>query len=154
MKPRTIVLAVIAILALAVLAAELPEGAIQIHARDIVWQEAQPPLPKGAKRAILEGDPTGKSCPAATTCLYTMRLDLPAGAMLPPHWHPKAERGTVISGLVQVGFGDTFDDKALHSFGPGDYYVNPPNSHHFVRFAKNTIVQITGEAPWEAHLVK
>lgn len=135
--------AVLFALALITLAAAPPPDAIQVHAKDIVWKDGPPAL-KGSKSAVLEGDPKAAG-------LYTMRLRIPAGSKLPPHWHPRAERAVVLSGQVEIGFGDVWDDKAMHVFGPGDFYVTPPNSHHFVRFSKETVVQLTGEGPWEVH---
>ena len=83
--------------------------------------------------AVLEGDPKKEG-------IFTMRLRMPAGAKVPPHWHPRPERVTILSGDVRVGFGDAWDDGALHAFHAGDFYVNPAMSHHFVFFAKDVLV--------------
>ncbi len=139
---RTALLAA-ALLVVVVFAAELPPGTIQVDASKLVWTNGPPALP-GSKSAVLEGDPK-------TTGMFTMRLRMPAGTRVPPHWHPRPERVTILSGVVQVGFGDTWDDRALHSFHAGDFYVNPPNSHHFVKFAEESVIQITGDGPWELH---
>jgi quercetin dioxygenase-like cupin family protein len=110
-----------ALLAAALLAliafAEAPSGAIQIDAKTIVWKDGPPSLAKGTKSAVLEGDPKSAG-------IFTMRLRVPAGAHIPPHWHPRAERVTILSGHVQVGFGDKWDHAALRSFHAGDFYVN------------------------------
>lgn len=83
-----------------------------------------------------------------------MRLEVPAGSRIPPHTHPRPERVTVLSGGVGVGFGERVDEAALTVFHGGDYYVNPPRVPHFVVFREASIVQITGEGPWELTLVK
>jgi hypothetical protein len=56
------------------------------------------PGPPGAKMAVLEGDPTKEG-------IFTMRLLLPDGYGVAPHWHPKVERLTIISGTLNLGTG-------------------------------------------------
>ncbi len=134
-------------LALFALAAAPPPEAIQVKAAAIVWKDGPPSLPKGTKMAVLEGDPKKPG-------IFTMRLRVPAGSKIMPHWHPRPERVTVLSGQVKVGFGDTWNDADMHSFGAGDFYVNPAESHHFVAFPRTSIIQITGEGPWELNLLE
>jgi hypothetical protein len=57
----------------------------------------------------------------------------------------------VISGAVVVGFGDRFDEKSGTRFVAGSYYVNPAQSHHFVWFAEDAVLQVTGVGPWQLH---
>lgn len=123
-----------------------PDGTIQVDAKAIVWKDGPASLPKGTKMAILEGNPRKEG-------IFTMRLRIPAGAKVPPHWHPRPERVTILSGDVRTGFGDQWDDSAMHAFHAGDFYVNPPLSHHFVLFAEESVIQITSEGPWELTLV-
>ena len=120
---------------------------IQVNAAAIVWNDGPPSMPKGTKIAVLEGDPKQAG-------MFTIRLRVPAGSKVLPHWHPRAERVTVLSGVVKVGFGDTWNDAAMRAFGAGDFYVNPPESRHFVGFPRTAVIQITGEGPWELNLVK
>ncbi len=103
----------------------LPPGAIQIQGDSAAWVDAPPTLPAGTKMMLLEGDPRSEG-------LFTMRLRVPAGARLQPHSHPQDERVTIFSGLVRVGFGETFDGSRMTSFGPGSFYVNPAGSQHYV----------------------
>jgi hypothetical protein len=123
-----------------------PPGAIQVHAAAIVWNDGPPSLPKGTKVAVLEGDPKQAGA-------FTMRLRVPAGSKILPHWHPRPERVTVLSGVVKVGFGDSWNDAAMREFRAGDFYLNPPESHHFVAFPRTAVIQITGEGPWVLNLV-
>src|SRR5437762_11160139 len=123
------------------LAAAPPPGTIQVDAAKIVWKDGPSTLPKGTKVAVLEGDPKQPG-------IFTMRLRIPAGSKVIPHWHPRPERVTVLSGKVAVGFGDTWNDKEMHGFNPGDFYVNPAESHHYVWFPRTSVIQITGEGPW------
>jgi len=50
---------------------------------------------------------------------FTMRLLLPDGFKIQPHWHPKVEHVTVISGTFNVGMGDKFDQTAIRKCLPG-----------------------------------
>ena len=113
---------------------------------EIGWSDAPPSLPKGTKVAILEGDPRAAG-------VFTMRLLVPAGSTVAPHWHPRAERVTVISGRAEVGFGDVVDRTKVKSFTAGGFYVNPPNSHHYLYFPEESILQLTCEGPWELNYV-
>lgn len=125
-----------------------PQGKpIQWTSAGMTWRPAPPSLPAGARTAVLEGDPKAPG-------IFTMRIEVPEGARLPPHTHPRPERVTVLSGAVGVGFGKKFDDAGLTVFHSGDYYVNPPGVAHFVAFAEKSVVQITGEGPWELNLVE
>jgi len=135
------------LLTLPLAAAEPPAGTIQVHAKTLVWHDTKPPLPTGTKIAVLEGDPK-------QTGMFTIRLQIPAGAKLPPHFHPVPERVTVISGEVHVGFGDDASMLGAARFVAGDFYVNPAAVHHFVFFPKTTVIQITGEGPWTVTPVK
>lgn len=122
----------------------VPEGTIQVA--KVTWLDGPPTMPKGAKIAVLEGNQTQAG-------MFTIRLKMPAGSQVPPHWHPRPERVTILSGEARVGFGDKVS-KDVTSFGPGAFYVNPPLSHHFVLFPKETVIQITGEGPWEVHRIE
>ncbi len=58
------------------------------------WGDAPPSLQKGAKIAVLEGDPSKKG-------IFVLRLRMPDGYQIAPHWHPTRERITVLSGTFQ-----------------------------------------------------
>jgi mannose-6-phosphate isomerase-like protein (cupin superfamily) len=107
----------------------------------LTWGPAPAILPAGAQLAVLEGDPM-KAGP------FTMRLSMPAGYRLPPHFHQVDEHVTVISGAFQVGMGDTFDESKLTTLPPGTFGVIPPGMHHFARADKATVVQLHGVGPW------
>jgi quercetin dioxygenase-like cupin family protein len=103
-------------------------------------------MPAGTKLMVLEGNPAAEG-------FFTVRLKIPAGTVLPPHWHPRHERVTVLSGSIRVGFGDVIAEPATTTFKAGSFYVNPPESHHYVIFPEETVMQLTGVGPWELHLV-
>jgi quercetin dioxygenase-like cupin family protein len=112
-----------------------PAGGIQ-------WGAPPPFLPAGAKFTVLQGDP-GK------TGVYTIRLDMPAGYTIPPHFHPLDEHVTVISGKLALGMGDAVDMKAASVLAPGGFTTAPAKAHHFAVAKVHTVVQVHGEGPFE-----
>jgi hypothetical protein len=107
----------------------------------IVWGPAPPFLPPGAQLAVLEGDPM------ATTGDYTIRLKVPDGYRIAPHWHPKRENVTVIAGTLKVGMGDSFDASKMMSFPAGSFAYLDPSMHHYAMASGDTIIQIHGMSP-------
>ena len=99
-KMKAISLGVIILGALA--GPAMPQGTSDkesfVNPKDIKWGDAPPSLPKGAKIAVLQGDP-GKPGP------FVIRLMVPAGYKLAPHWHSQDESLTVISGTLYFGLG-------------------------------------------------
>ncbi len=109
----------------------------------IQWEPVPPFIPAGAQLAVLEGDPM------AATGDYTVRLKMPDGYRIPPHWHPKRENVTVISGTLQVGMGDTFEVTKMMSFPAGSFAYLDPSMHHYVMASGDTVLQIHGMSPVE-----
>lgn len=107
-----------------------------------MWGDAPPVLSKGAKLAVLQGDP-GKAEP------YTVRLSMPAGYRIAPHYHTQAENVTVISGTLMVGMGDIFDTKTMKTYKPGGFISIPGSVHHFAMAKSPTVVQIHGAGPFD-----
>ena len=116
--------------------------AAAIHRPDgLVWRDGPPSLPRGAKIAVLEGDPS-KPGP------FVFRVKVPDGYRIPPHTHPKPERVTVISGTFHLGMGDTFDKTKGQELPAGTYGMWPPGMKHFVWVQGETVVQFHGDGPW------
>ena len=124
---------------------KFPEGSVQhvVRADATPWQPCPPSLPGECTMAVLEGNPGGED-------LFTVRFRIEGEFLLPPHWHPKDERVTVISGTVAVAFGADARREDATEFGPGDYYVNARNAVHTVWVTGPTVIQITGIGPWKA----
>ncbi len=108
---------------------------------DLKWSDAPPVLPRGAKVAVLEGDPS-KEGP------FVMRVRLPDGYKIPPHTHPKPERVTVISGTFCVGMGARFDETKGKEMPAGSYGTWPAGMTHFVWARGETVIQLHGMGPW------
>lgn len=104
-------------------------------------------VPAGAQLAVLEGDPMAASGD------YTVRLKMPAGYRIAPHWHPKRENVTVISGTFNVGMGDRFDEKNMTSFPAGSFAYLDPDMHHYAMATGDVVVQIHGMAPVQFNYV-
>ena len=108
----------------------------------IQWRDGPPSLLPGAKMAILEGDPAKEG-------FFTMRLKLPDGYRVLPHWHPRTERLTIIQGIVNLGTGDRFDTAATQTLPAGAYSSMPPKMPHFAWMRGETILQLSSIGPWE-----
>ena len=65
----------------------------------IPWGPPPPFIAPGAQVAVIEGNP------GASTGDYTVRVKMPDGYRIAPHWHPLRENVTVISGTFKVGMG-------------------------------------------------
>ena len=90
---------------------------------------------------MLEGDST-KEGP------FVMRIRFPDGFRIPPHWHPKVERVTVISGTLNLGMGEKFDQSATREMPAGTYGFWPAGMRHFAWVRGQTVVQLHGTGPW------
>ena len=108
---------------------------------DVVWQVGPPTLPPGAKYFLIEGDPI-KTGP------IIMRLLLPAGYIIPAHFHPGAERATVITGTYNMGTGSKFNKANCKEMPAGSVAIMPPGGiPHFGWASQETIVQIHIDGP-------
>lgn len=113
----------------------------------IPWGPAPPFVAPGAQLAVIEGNP------AASTGDYTLRLKMPDGYRIAPHWHPQRENVTVLSGTFKVGMGDTFDQDKMGSFPAGSFAYLDPDMHHYAMASGEVIVQVHGSAPLQFNYV-
>lgn len=123
------------------------ETQIASRADEIAWVSCPPTLPAGCEMAVLEGDPKREM-------LFTVRFRTGSEFVMNPHWHPRNERVTILQGKIGVGFGDEIDRENVTWFGPGDYYVNAKDAHHFVLADGPAVLQITGIGPWEVNYLE
>ena len=80
---------------------ELPE--------DITYKAALPGMPQVA---VLFGDPTKPG-------VYVVRVKVPSGLKLMPHWHPDEVRTVVVlSGTFLHGYGEQWDEPETQSPSP------------------------------------
>ena len=108
----------------------------------MTWGEAPPALPRGAKAAILYGDP------GAASGAFTVRLQMPDGYKVMPHTHPTAEFVTVLSGTLRVGMSRQWDDASMKDLPGGGFAHMPPETAHYVQAKGETTIQVSGQAPF------
>jgi quercetin dioxygenase-like cupin family protein len=129
-------------------AAALASSAATAHAQKaaLQWGPGPASLPPGTRMAIVSGDP-GKPGP------FTIRLRLPDGFEVPPHFHPVDEHQTLISGRIGHGMGDTVDLKSVKWLRPGQSITLPANAHHYVRTSGPTLVDVSAMGPFSVTYV-
>lgn len=110
---------------------------------DEEWIDAAPTLPPGTKIALLDGDP------AIPDRVFTLRMKIPAGARLMPHYHTADEHVTIVSGELHSGLGDTYDASKLRVMPPGSYYSLPAGERHYAFAPVETVFQMHGIGPWQ-----
>jgi quercetin dioxygenase-like cupin family protein len=113
----------------------------------IPWGPPPPFIAPGAQLAVLEGDPT------ASHGDYTVRLKMPNGYRIAPHWHPLRENVTVISGTFEVGMGDSFDETKMAAFPSGSFAFLDPDMHHYAMARGEVVVQVHGTSPLQFNYV-
>jgi quercetin dioxygenase-like cupin family protein len=148
MPSTTRLAAALVALSLALAAGDHDKGApdakkadVLLTPADLKWTGAPPSLPKGAKVAVLEGDPAKKGP-------FVMRVRMPDGYRIAPHTHTKDERVTVLSGTLYLGMGGTFDKKAGKALTAGSYARTGAGMKHFGWTKGETVIQVHGEGPW------
>jgi quercetin dioxygenase-like cupin family protein len=111
-----------------------------IRPEEIEWQQF-PPFPKGARLAVIIGNPTQPGP-------YLIRVRMPVNVRMMPHRHPEDRIYTVISGVFYIGLGDIFDEEALIAYGPGSVVVLPGGQSHF-HWARSGeyVTQVTAIGP-------
>jgi hypothetical protein len=141
--------AAIVVLVVAAAFAQQPVGtrgagspaALTLTPADLSWSAAPDALPPGAQMAVIDGDP-GSSGP------FVIRLKVPDGYTVPPHWHPTDESVTVIEGTFLVGMGDQFSESSLKSLGAGSFAKMPQRMNHYASVQGATTIQIEGMGPF------
>ena len=113
----------------------------------IQFGQVPPVLAAGAQLAVLEGDPMGSSGD------FTIRLKMPDGYRIAPHWHPKRENVTIISGSFKVGMGDNFDASKMNVFPAGSFAYLDPDMHHYAMASGEVVVQVHGLSPLQFNYV-
>lgn len=108
----------------------------------IEWKAGPAALPAGAEAAVIDGDPTKPG-------LFTMRLKLPDGYRIPPHFHAASEHVTVISGTFALGMGNEWKEGEGTRLEAGGFAVMPPGMRHYAWTQGETVVQVHAMGPWK-----
>lgn len=115
---------------------------VMVEEAQVKWKPASGALNKGAETAVLSGSP-GMPGP------FVMRIKMPAGYRIAPHWHPTDENVTVISGTVSLGMGETFDVNAAKPLAAGGFALLPAEMRHFAWTRDGATIQIHGMGPFK-----
>jgi quercetin dioxygenase-like cupin family protein len=108
---------------------------------ELKWGPAPPVFEKGAMMAVVSGDPS-KAAP------FVVRLKVPAGYKINPHFHPTDENVTVISGTFAVAMGDKFDAAAMKAMPVGSFALMPAQMHHYAMAKTAAVVQVHAVGPF------
>ena len=140
----TITKTLIAIALGALASTTIAQGASEgfVNPKDIKWGAAPPAIPKGAQIAVLQGDPF-KSGP------FVIRLKVPAGYKIPPHWHTQDESLTVISGSFYFGKGDKAETSNAPTITAGAFHFLSGKDHHYLVAKTQSVIQINGNGPFD-----
>lgn len=124
------------------LAAAAPEHDGVISSGDgVTWGSPPPVFPAGAKFAVIDGDPAAEG-------LVTVRLVMPPGYTIAPHWHPTDEHVTVLKGTFLMGMGDTLDKSHPIKLTSGGYAVARAKMHHFAWTQTGATIQVHMKGPF------
>lgn len=139
MQPRRLFLA-LGLLALPQIASS------QAAAPGLKWGPAPPFFPKGARFAVVQGDP-------GQAGLYTVRLEMPPGYTIRPHTHPTDEHVTVLSGTLLLGMGDSVNTATGTALAAGGFITAAANMHHWARARGRVVVQVHGQGPFAINYI-
>jgi len=127
--------------AVAAIAALTLTAAAQAQAPALNWGPAPAVFPAGVRMAVLQGDPSQPG-------YFTVRLELPAGTRVYPHFHPTDEYLTVISGTFLVGMGDSLNVAKTSVMPAGAFGTVGANMHHYAIARGKTVVQVSAMGPF------
>lgn len=111
------------------------------------WGPAPPGLPKGAKLAVVSGNP-------AQAGPFVIQLRFPPAYHVPPHHHPADEHVQVVFGALTLGMGEVMGKGRQAVLGPGDTAIAPANMNHYASTTQGATVQISAQGPFQIIYVK
>ncbi|XSG81880.1 MAG: cupin domain-containing protein [Methyloligella sp. ZOD6] len=117
------------------------ESADMFQLRDIDWKD-EALLPKGAKSALVIGDPSKPG-------VFMAYLKFPADYEIPAHTHPFTEVVTVLKGKVWNGHGDKLDRDKGDGLDVGASFTLPADHAHYLWNEEETVVLLTATGPWD-----
>ena len=127
--------------------AMLAGSAVQSSAKSgLNWGPAPPSLPKGAKIAVVSGNP-------AQPGPFVIRLRFPPAYAVPPHSHPADEHVTVLEGVVSMGMGSMADRDRMKVISKGRSIIAPANMAHFASTTQGATLQISSRGPFQVTYV-
>jgi quercetin dioxygenase-like cupin family protein len=79
--------------------------------------------------------------------LYTIRVHIADGGLMPPHSHPDDRMITVLSGTLHYGWGDKADPAATKAYPAGSFFIAKANEPHYAIGKGDAVYQESGMAP-------
>jgi len=141
-KPMLVGAFAILIAGLALAQGANPSTHVMTTAGQLKWGDPPPVFEKGAQFTVVSGDPGQPG-------LYVVRLKMPAGYKIAPHWHPTDEHVTVLSGTFALGMGEAFDKAKMQELPTGGYALLPADMRHYALAKTEATVQVHGMGPFK-----
>jgi len=129
------------VLGLGVLCCMAGGALAQMNSPEVKWGPAPPVFAKGAKMAVLSGDPS-------KTGVFVIRLKVPAGYKFAAHHHPTDEYVTIVRGDMSLGMGDKLDMAKGKKLTAGGFAMAPANMNHYAWSTKGAVIQVSAEGPF------
>jgi len=120
---------------------------IILSGANLTWMDAPAGLPKGAKVAVLSGDPSKEGT-------FTIRIMFPANYEIKPHWHPTSENITVLKGVFYLGTQETFDKTKASRLEEGSFASIPAKHVHYAFSKAPVTIQLHGMGPFAITYIK
>jgi quercetin dioxygenase-like cupin family protein len=136
-----VLLATVAISVIA-MAGDAKSEHVIVYPKEIKWGPPPPVFEQNAKFTVLSGDPSQPG-------LYAVRIKMPAGYKIMPHWHPTDEHVTVLTGEFAVGMGEKWDKSAMKVLPPGGYVLLPAEMRHYAGAITDATIQVDGAGPFQ-----
>ena len=111
------------------------------------YQPGPASLAEGAEYSVLYGDPSSDG-------VFAMRLRLPDGYHIAPHFHTQPEIVTVISGTFRIGMGEEANPDDAITLVPGGFFAYPPGMAHYAYTEGETVIQLNSSGPWTITYVR
>lgn len=114
---------------------------VMFNPAEAKWGDPPPVFEKGATFTVVSGNPGEPGT-------FVVRLKMPAGYKINPHWHPTDEHVTVLSGSFALGMGDKFDQAGMKALPAGGYALLPAEMRHYAMAKTAAVVQVSGQGPF------
>ncbi len=96
---------------------------------------------EGVQTTVLSGNPNAPGP-------YAFEIRVPAHTRIAAHEHRDNRNAIVVSGTWHFGYGDSANDAAAKTLGPGGFYTEPAGVSHFAFTGDEpAVVYITGYGP-------
>ena len=141
-KALMAVLLMMVAISVVALAADAKSQHVIVYPKQIKWGPPPPVFAQNAQFTVLAGDPSQPG-------LYAVRLRLPAGYKIMPHWHPTDEHVTVLTGEFGIGMGEKWDKAAIKTLPQGGYVLLPAEMRHYAGAMTDTTIQVDGMGPFQ-----